>query len=167
MLLVMLQFHGIIACSNTSKPNLICKTSCYSIPALTQVFDWTAAAYAGSVHEPGSLCRGGFPAQASLHSLIASLLLTQHDQNYAFNPIQDGILQLPAHLFLSCHSLTPRATECLYTRQRDGVSERDYKKYMTLEKDCHSSQLFSDYAIIIIMRQRFTTTHYLTVEHAY
>lgn len=39
----------------------------------------------------------GFPTQAFPHSVISPLLLIQRDQDWAFNPIQDGCLELLAH----------------------------------------------------------------------
>lgn len=39
----------------------------------------------------------GFPTQAFPHSVISPLLLIQSDRDWAFNPIQDGCLELPAH----------------------------------------------------------------------
>lgn len=85
-------------------------TDCIVFHLLPRLFIWLQhyLQYSYTLSLSLSLSRQrGFPAQAFPHSLISTPLLIQRDQDYAFNPVQDGCLQLPAHslslsLFFPC-----------------------------------------------------------------
>lgn len=127
---------------------------------LTEACHLPATVSAISIHTLSSslsLCRG--VSQAFPHSLISPLLLIQRDQDYAFNPVQDGCLYLRAHLL--AFSPLPLSFPMRFL---EGLKERekDFKKCMTLETKCYSSQRF----FTATCAESLSIIHYVTAEHA-